>query len=337
MFTLLVSVIIPVFNVEAYLREALDSVINQTYENLEIIVIDDGSTDRSGIICDEYALKDCRIRIIHQDNRGLSAARNVGLDIMKGDFVVFLDSDDAYLPEYVSTLVKNQIQEDADIVICRYTSHKELSKLNTYSKHVLGPTTGLCTLNRTEALRALIRNEINTSVWNKIYRSELWDDLRFPEGHVYEDIDTTYLVMNHVRKITIIESTLYLHRQRPGSITQSNSWTNLSDMILSYSHLDKFVETNTPIIFSPDDLKRRLQSTLNISISIYVRYKNKRDVVAVDLRRRLIKRGQEIGLDTLSYRSKIAFFMLCHCPMILTLAYPIYVPVRHLTYKITGK
>ncbi len=337
MSTILVSVIIPVFNVESYLREALDSVINQTYENLDIIVINDGSTDKSGIICDEYALKDSRIRVIHQNNKGLSAARNAGLNAMNGDLVVFLDSDDAYLPEYVSTLVKTQIQERTDIVVCRYTLHKEISKSSINHKITVRPTINKGSLSRIEALNALVRNEINFSVWNKLYKRELWNNIRFPENHVYEDIATTHLVMNLCKKVTVIDNVLYMHRQRDGSISQTHTWTNLSDKMLAYHQFDEFVEKNSPTIFSSDDLKRRLQGTLSISMSIYIQYKNKRDSVAKELRNRLIIRGREIGLDTLNYRSRIAFFMICHCPFLLTIAYPVYLPVRRLTYKITGK
>ena len=102
----LVSVIIPVYNVEPYLKEALDSVLDQSYQNLEIILIDDGSTDRSGKICDDYSETDDRIRVIHQENKGLSSARNKGLDLMHGELVAFLDPDDAYHPDYVSAMTK---------------------------------------------------------------------------------------------------------------------------------------------------------------------------------------------------------------------------------------
>ena len=113
----LVSVIIPVYNVSPYLRESLDSVISQTYTNLEIIAVDDGSTDDSGRICDEYAEKDTRIKVIHQANRGLSAARNAGLNAMTGEYVAFLDSDDALYPEMVECMVKGMEKNAADIAV----------------------------------------------------------------------------------------------------------------------------------------------------------------------------------------------------------------------------
>ena len=117
----LVTIIIPVYNTAPYLLEALDSVIQQDYSNLEIIIIDDGSTDGSEKICDIYAEKDSRIRVIHQENKGLSCARNTGLDIMSGDSVAFLDSDDVLHPTYVKTMVAAMCRKKTDLVVCRYS------------------------------------------------------------------------------------------------------------------------------------------------------------------------------------------------------------------------
>ncbi len=130
----LVSVIVPVFNVAPYLAEALDSVINQTYRNLEIIVVDDGSTDDSGKICDEYAAKDNRIQIVHIKHQGVSVARNTGLDLMKGELVAFLDPDDAYKPEFIDTMVNTMYREKADIVLCGMTIYKTTKRMNTSGK-----------------------------------------------------------------------------------------------------------------------------------------------------------------------------------------------------------
>ena len=128
----LISVIIPVYNVRHYLKEALDSVIFQTYRNLEIIIIDDGSTDGSREICDDY-LDDSRVTVIHQKNKGLSAARNAGLDIMTGEYVAFLDSDDAYQSSFIEEMVNAIVREVADIVVCKYTVHSTVSEMD-YSK-----------------------------------------------------------------------------------------------------------------------------------------------------------------------------------------------------------
>ena len=187
----LVSVIIPVYNVEPYLREALDSVLSQTYDNLEIILIDDGSTDGSGDICDEYALHDSHIRVIHQNNKGLSAARNAGLDVISGDYIVFLDSDDVYLPEYVSYLKEILVKEDADIVECKLKTFRN-GESYANNESITDQSTEYRTFNRIEALHALVHDDISVVATNKLYKRKLWDDIRFPEGYVYEDNNSMY-------------------------------------------------------------------------------------------------------------------------------------------------
>lgn len=192
---LLVSVIIPVYNVEAYLRESLNSVINQTYGNLEIIIIEDGSTDNSARICDEYRWDD-RVLVIHQKNHGLSAARNVGLDRMKGKYVAFLDPDDVYHPYYIQDMLATLEREKADLVICRYKIYKNGDHISLANAKVkMEPSARPGKYNRCDALRSLIDGEINVSVWNKLYDRKLWNNIRFPAGQNYEDIVASYLVL----------------------------------------------------------------------------------------------------------------------------------------------
>ena len=125
----LVSIIIPIYNVAAYIEESLESVINQTYCNLEILLVDDGSTDGSGKMCDEYEKRDSRIRVVHQDNRGLSAARNTGLNMMSGDAVAFLDSDDALMPDYIEKMFATMAKENADLVLCKYLTYRTTGRM----------------------------------------------------------------------------------------------------------------------------------------------------------------------------------------------------------------
>jgi len=127
----LVSVIIPVYNVAKFLRESLDSAVNQTYKNLEIILVDDGSTDGSEIICDEYAGLDSRIKVIHQKNKGLSEARNTGLDIMTGSIVSFLDSDDVFYPDNIRRMVETMLTTNADVVTCRHENYVTEDRLDS--------------------------------------------------------------------------------------------------------------------------------------------------------------------------------------------------------------
>ena len=127
------------YNAKNYLRETIDSLINQTYKNLEIILINDGSTDDSGEICEEYAAKDKRVRVFHQSNKGVSATRNAGLDLMTGDFVAFLDSDDAYQPNCIEKMMDAMTRAEADIVACKYTEQKTIGQMSLNGREKIYP------------------------------------------------------------------------------------------------------------------------------------------------------------------------------------------------------
>lgn len=172
----LISVIIPVYKVEKYLDECIQSVINQTYKNLEIILVDDGSPDNCGKICDEYAKKDNRIKVIHKENGGLSSARNAGLDIARGEYISFIDSDDYVSKDFIKNM---SIQmANADLIICGMKNvYKEDEKCDEKENVVIKNET----LTFIEANQKLIKpkNEIYVTACNKLYRRELFDNLRF--------------------------------------------------------------------------------------------------------------------------------------------------------------
>ena len=253
----LVSVIIPVFNVRPYLAEALDSVLRQTYEHLEILLIDDGSADGSGEMCDEYARRDGRIRVIHQANRGLSGARNAGLNAMTGDAVVFLDPDDALRPDYVQKMAEAMVREGAELVLCKYEEHRTDGRMERTGRERAKPLIGEGLYDREEALRALVDERLNKSVWNKLYSRRLWENIRYPDGHVYEDIATTFRILDLCRTVYVLDEPLYLHRIRPGSITGSHLPEKSRDWLLAWSQFDAFIETHTPEIFTPKQLKKK--------------------------------------------------------------------------------
>ena len=256
----LVSVIVPVYDVLPYLKEALDSIVNQSYDNLEIIIIDDGSKDGSGDICDAYRY-DSRIQVIHQQNMGLSAARNVGLDRMTGEYVAFLDPDDTLHPEMIQRMMSAMEASRADIVICGYETFLSDSLLggemqNDYHlfKNAVYSTT--------EALNELIADVINQSVWNKLYRKTLWEDIRFPEGYVFEDVQTTYRVIERAQRIQTLPECLYFHRVRQGSITRTSSPRNYMDWSIAHHILEDYVVSHTPKIFSECTRDLFIQNTL---------------------------------------------------------------------------
>lgn len=204
----LVSVIVPVFKVEQYIQRCLDSICNQTYKNLEIILIDDGSPDRSGEICDEYARKDKRIKVIHKQNAGVSAARNDGLDIATGDFITFVDSDDYIAPEMYQTLVKKIVIENADIAICSFFQEGISGEFHINSK-----VHKEVQLSQIEQIECLLRNRYYTcALWDKLYRKAILKNIRFDvKVHHYEDYLFLYDVMKKSRKAIFIPNGYYYY------------------------------------------------------------------------------------------------------------------------------
>lgn len=213
----LISIIVPVYNVEQYLPRCIESLICQTYHNIEIILIDDGSPDKSGEICDEYARHDKRIVVIHKENGGLSDARNRGLDIAKGDYIMFVDSDDWIEENSCETLCQLVLEYDADIVVFGLNTVFSSGK-TTRSKKGL---TGL--VNKNMCMKFLMYNVSQGGVfnyaWNKLYSSQLFKDLRFPIGRLAEDQDTTYKLIHKSQRIYVTNQALYNYYQRDGSIT----------------------------------------------------------------------------------------------------------------------
>ncbi len=318
----LVSVIIPVYNVAPYLREALDSVVRQTYRNLDVIIVDDGSTDGSDAICEEYR-SDPRVRIIHQENRGLSNARNRGLDLAKGEYIAFLDSDDAYEPEFAERML--EAMENADVAVCRYKVHRGTLDKGGRTE----PSIKEGCYDRKEALRAIMERSINFSVWNKFYRKELWSRIRFPDGHNYEDIDTIYRILDVCDQIRVLNRILYLHRKRPGSITDTPTEKNLEDRKLAIDHLAAFVEEHIPEVFGEEHLRKVRQMNLGSMMAYYARGR----VDTSEIRAAC----EEIGTAGLSFRFRIAMWMIRRCPWMLRMIYPVYRPIRLLVWKAFGR
>lgn len=213
----LISVIIPVYNVERYLPTCIDSVIGQTYTNLEIILIDDGSTDLSGGLCDIFAARDDRIHVIHQPNQGLSAARNAGLAVIAGSCVTFVDSDDWLHPECIERLHSLFKDGRADVSVCNMVRTKdEGATANSAVGEILE-------LSRSEAIEHIVKPRYGSMVaaCGKLYRSELLSDIRFPVGRLHEDAFTTYRIVLKSHIIRLTTEPLYFYRQRPESIMNS--------------------------------------------------------------------------------------------------------------------
>lgn len=255
----LISVIVPVYNTEKFLAEALDSVINQTYTNLEIIIVDDGSTDTSGEIAERYANQDKRIKVIHRPNSGLSVTRNTALDIMTGDLCAFLDSDDAYDVTMLEKLLHGMIDNDADMAIAKYVSQLTYGKLSLNGKRGQPQILGNRVFDHDTALRALADSRLNHQVWNKLYRSELWQKVHFNEGRTegktYEDIETSLSILNLCKTVFFLDEPLYMYRKRQGSITWTFFGENYKDKRLALSHCAEFILSHDDIFLPKHRVK----------------------------------------------------------------------------------
>ena len=230
----IISIIIPVYNVEQYLAECVNSVRSQTYQQLEILLINDGSTDRSPEICEELAAQDSRIRLIHQENQGLSGARNRGIDEATGAYLIFVDSDD-WLPEHhVARLYDKMLEYQADMVIAHHCSFRgEDSTFLYYTTEVFEQLYSREEMLAEYPKRRMI-DGVFLSAWAKLYKRRLFDKVRYPVGRVAEDAATTYKLYLEAERILYLNEPLYYYLLRPGSIslTWNEQW--FRDLIAGY-------------------------------------------------------------------------------------------------------
>lgn len=211
----LISVIIPIYKVEPYLEHCIDSVLKQAYASLEIILVDDGSPDNCPKICDEYAQKDPRIKVIHKENGGLSDARNAGLDICTGDYIFFLDSDDWISKDCIQILEETAKANDYDIIVGNFRKVYQKSGISDDIHHPQHRE-----LKPTQAIENLIGpNGLTfTTAWGKLYKRHIWKDIRFPKGKLYEDAYVSHLLYAKSKTIAFIDTPLYFYLQRSDSI-----------------------------------------------------------------------------------------------------------------------
>lgn len=232
----LLSVIVPVYNVEKYLTKCVDSILAQTYTNLQIILVDDGSPDKSGVICDEYTKKDLRVIAIHQQNEGLSGARNNGMLFAKGDCISFVDSDDWLHPKMYETLLSTMEEYQLDIV---KSSIRETD--GQKEKEIVRPEqddTNRVILGK-EVFSLYFKSFIYKVVWNAVYKRKVVEGILSPDRCQFEDNYVTGRYLYRAERIMIIDDALYYHRFNPNSITKDDSNKRLFDFCICTSKLKK--------------------------------------------------------------------------------------------------
>lgn len=320
----LISVIIPVYNVEKYLTKCIESIIKQTYTNLEIILVDDGSPDNCGKICDEYAQKDDRIKVIHKKNGGQSEARNYGIEIATGKYITFLDSDDYISEDYIEYMYKLLKDNNANLSICGVQIvNNENKKYNTEETEVKIYKTN-------EAFENLLYAEgIEGAVYAKLYPKDYFDNIKFPVGEKYEDIAIIALLMNKAEKIVYGNKKCYFYYTRPGSTSKSGFNKNELDYIKNVKLMLNYIKQNYPELENAV-LRYQVYSQFRI-LRIILFSKNKNDEIQQEMIKNIKKFDKVVYKNSRTpRRDKIAIITL-RCGL------PIFKMSWYIYSKLTGR
>lgn len=281
----LISVIVPVYNTKSYLFDCVNSILNQTYSDFELILVDDGSTDGSDIICDELALKDNRIKVFHQENRGLSLARNAGVEFSCGKYICFVDSDDVVSERYLEILYDNLIKSNADVSFCGFCTFSESIPKDTEKEY------GFEIKSKNELLDLLTDVGPNSRsvpiivAWNKIIKRGVAEKISFPKGRWHEDEFYVNRLMETAEVFSETPEKLYCYRQREGSIVSEENKNDIRHLDI----VDAFEERiEVYRRFGNKKLYRKIISSYRITIIIqYFNFLN--TPIASKLKKRLIK------------------------------------------------
>lgn len=234
----LVSVIIPIYGVEPYLDRCVHSVVNQTYRDLEIILVDDGGKDQCPVMCDAWAERDSRVRVIHKPNGGLSSARNAGLDVAVGEFIAFVDGDDYVEPGYIAIMADAMRDVQVDLAMCSVfhedIDDRAVAQTAPVRREEYAPVTDIrrtCSGLDCMRQRGDENGMDNVVAWNKLYRRSLWDGIRYPLGKIHEDEFVTYRIFGRARAAVLLPERLYHYIERDGSIVHSRYTLRSLDII----------------------------------------------------------------------------------------------------------
>lgn len=301
----LITIVIPIYKVEKYLKKCINSVLNQTYQNLEIILVNDGSPDNCPQICEQYAEKDNRIKVLHKENGGLSDARNAGIDIAKGKYITFIDSDDYVTNDYVEYMYKLIKKYNTKMSTCeaqRVNTEKEAS-ITEYTENIE-------VLTKKELFyKILFAQKSDVSACFKLYETELFSDIRYPKGVVYEDTATTYKLIEKCDKIATGNKKCYFYCTRPNSISKIKGFNkNELDYIKNTEEMLRYLKNEYP------DLKQainRYDLYANFRILRLLLFTNPRDK---KMEKEIFKKIKEKRKEVLKYkdtpkRDKIAIIL----------------------------
>lgn len=310
----LLSVIVPVYKVEEYLNDCLTSIVNQSYHNLEVILVDDGSPDKCPQMCDEWAKKDSRIKVIHKLNGGLSSARNAGLDIATGDYIAFVDSDDWISNDMYAKMIAEIEDNDVDVVaakilVCKpsscYIFHEEsgsyIVKRNTV-------------FNQKEYLTLALSNQLETAVWNKIFKRKLFEGLRFKVGRLNEDYLMMYQIGTRLNRLLYLTDVFYNYRIREGSICTSGSTKHEMDKNIKEISID--IDKRPQLRYLKSSLDLFEFNYYILCCILAIKSNNKEDFNYYSDKLRGKKMPKHIIL-----KNQIFYLLIVYCPFVLFLLY----------------
>lgn len=289
-----ISIIVPVYKAEKFIGRCIESILAQTFTDFELILIDDGTPDRSRKICDEYALKDNRIRVIHKEHGGVSDTRNTGLNSMTGSYVAFVDSDDYIHPDMIRILYEKTITYDADIAICGFAN---IDEDGVMIKDPMQTMLKDGVLSKTEALAGINDYLELGLLCNKLYKARLFDDIRFPYGKIYEDSFVLPKLYYKCHRIAATPIILYYYVQNPNSTTKSALSIKNYDLVESYYEKIKFFENK--------DLNALLPEASRQIIDQYIRYTNRIDIHSAEDKKRQRDVKRMVRYCYLKHGSKI--------------------------------
>jgi len=311
----LISVIVPIYNVEKYLNRCVDSLINQTYNRLEIILVDDGSPDNCPAICDNYEKKDSRIRVIHKKNGGLSDARNAGMRVAAGEYIGFIDSDDYVSADFFETLLNTMLKENSDIVECSVVKFYEDNKFDNYKDDM-----AVKTCSAVESLSELIsEGHFHRHVWNKLYKTRLVHDVPYAVGKLNEDEFWTYRIFGKAEKVTRINKTMYYYFQRKGSIMGESYSLRRLDALEGKLNRQKYIDKSYPELSCL--AKVDLYGSCMFAYQSALKYMSGKDKKAACKKIRAYKKQCNISLSDIKtinnsskkyfYFAKLSFYLCC--------------------------
>lgn len=241
----LVSIVVPIYNVEKMLRRCIESILLQTYDNTEVILVDDGSTDNSGKIADEYKRTNSKINVIHKENGGLSDARNEGIKVAQGEYICFIDSDDFIHKRYVEILLNACEEKSCDIAVCDYISVDDIQaeKIDTGEEV---RENSISVYNSIDMLHRLYNETYASTVvaWNKLYKRSIFENIVYPVGKIHEDEATTYKLLYKADKVAVLDSKLYFYYQNMDSITRKKYNIKRLDILTAVEERREFYKEN---------------------------------------------------------------------------------------------